>query len=76
MEGKTGDLEGLAATTTKALKREEAPETSSKDTEMSAPSAETATEEFPDPEEDDLDDLDGSCASPLIRTLLTDLRYA
>lgn len=60
MESKPGDLEGLAATTGKALEKES--EAASKPRDPAPPvevKALVATEDVPDPDEDDLDDLDG-----------------
>lgn len=53
MESKPGDLEGLAQTTGKAIEKEEPKSTTS----MTL--ADPALEDVPDPDEDDLDDLDG-----------------
>lgn len=52
MEKKLGDLEGLAESSGKALERETANEAPKN------PAPEVSTE-VPDPDEDDLDDLDG-----------------
>lgn len=59
METKVGDLEGLAASSTKSMAGETKPEAAT-----AAPKAEE-WEDAPDPDEDDLDDLDGRivCAS-------------
>lgn len=67
METKPGDLEGLAETSSKAIQKESeaaaAPKTEYKDPApaASAPIQQdvASTEEVPDPDEDDLDDLDG-----------------
>jgi peroxin-19 len=59
MEKKTGDLEGLAETSEKILEREA--ETTSKPTPEAAKSDDIIpAEDIPDPDEDDLDDLDGN----------------
>lgn len=52
MESKPGDLEGLAESSGKAIKKE----TTVSAQESKAPAC---TEDVPDPDEDDLDDLDG-----------------
>jgi hypothetical protein len=58
METKAGDLEGLVKTSTEALKSDEkAPDASN----CNKPSV---VEDAPDPDEDDLDDLDGVYAQP------------
>lgn len=54
MESKPGDLEGLAKTTGKAMEKEESKPTTSAPKQDPAP-----VEDVPDPDEDDLDDLDG-----------------
>jgi hypothetical protein len=54
MEAKAGDLEGLATTSTQAMKNQVA-SSNGGDAAKDAP-----IEHAPDPEEDDLDDLDGT----------------
>jgi hypothetical protein len=55
MESKPGDLEALSKTTGKAIEKEQ-----SKSTTASALKQDPAPiEDVPDPDEDDLDDLDG-----------------
>jgi len=51
MEQKPGDLEGLAKTTGKAIEKEAEA--------VPKPEDPARTEDVPDPDEDDLDDLDG-----------------
>lgn len=59
MEKKAGDLEGLLETSEKILEREA--ETSSKPAPEAVKSEDAIpTEDVPDPDEDDLDDLDGN----------------
>jgi peroxin-19 len=53
MEKKPGDLEGLAESSGKAIKTE------SQDAKANIPTPVAATTSVPDPDEDDLDDLDG-----------------
>lgn len=64
METKAGDLEGLAETSSKAIQKEEETAPVSKDPAptTAAPTQKDVapTEEVPDPDEDDLDDLDGT----------------
>lgn len=67
METKPGDLEGLAETSSKAIQKEAEAESKpvSKDpapAEAAAPVQQNvaSAEEVPDPDEDDLDDLDGT----------------
>lgn len=55
MESKPGDLAGLAESSTKVLVGE-----SSTVSETQAADAAAAWEDVPDPDEDDLDDLDGT----------------
>jgi hypothetical protein len=64
MENTPGDLKGLAESSTKILQTENkakkpapSPAPASASTVPAAPAPQ---EEFPDPEEDDLDDLDGN----------------
>ena len=62
MESKPGDLEGLAEVSGKAIEKETTAAPVSKDpapAEVPKPTNAVSTEEVPDPEEDDLDDLDG-----------------
>lgn len=64
MEKKPGDLEGLVQTSEKISGREA--ESSSKPTTEAAKSENAiATEDVPDPDEDDLDDLDGNSSYTL-----------
>jgi len=64
METKPGDLEGLAEVSSKAIQKEEEPAPVSKDpaSTTAAPTRKdvASSEEVPDPDEDDLDDLDGA----------------
>ena len=79
MEQKAGDLEDLAEISAKIMQTESAPAIKSeqKDTSVikseekdTPPSTTAATsqpdppESFPDPDEDDLDDLDGTSPNP------------
>jgi hypothetical protein len=60
METTTADLEALAATTRKAIEKESDEATKPKDPASDAEAkVAVATEDVPDPDEDDLDDLDG-----------------
>jgi len=62
MESKPGDSEGLAEASGKALEKETTAVPVSKDpapAEVPKPNNPISTEEVPDPDEDDLDDLDG-----------------
>ncbi len=62
MESKPGDLEGLAEASGKAMEKDTTAVPIPKDpasTEIPKPNAPVPTEDVPDPEEDDLDDLDG-----------------
>jgi peroxin-19 len=60
MEATPGDLEGLAATTGKAIEKESDEAVKPKDpTSYAGAKVAVATEDVPDPDEDDLDDLDG-----------------
>lgn len=74
METKSGDLDSVAASTGKGIETEAPPLFKSIDygpqDEVPAPEKAVAAEEVPDPDEDDLDDLDGSHA------FLTIIRYA
>lgn len=70
METKPGDLEGLAAASGKAIQN------ASKSLNEEATSSHDA---FPDPDEDDLDDLDGWTSSnklPYTRAIADRCRYA
>lgn len=58
MELKSENLEGLATTTGKAIESEAKERSHSPKPSDPAPAA---TDEVPDPDEDDLDDLDGLC---------------
>lgn len=62
METKPGDLEGLAQTTAKAMEPEKKEDNTTPKANDPAPPA--AAEAAPDPEEDDLDDLDGKSHNP------------
>jgi predicted flap endonuclease-1-like 5' DNA nuclease len=62
METKAGDLEGLAQTGGKAMEQE-SKETAAPPTSAPKDPAPPAPVEFPDPEEDDLEDLDGLYSS-------------
>jgi len=53
METKPGDLEGLAESSVKALKKD------SETAKATVPTPSASTTSVPDPDEDDLDDLDG-----------------
>jgi len=60
METMPGDLEGLAVTTAKAIDKESDESVKPKDPASHAGAkVAVATENVPDPDEDDLDDLDG-----------------
>jgi peroxin-19 len=62
MESKPGDLEGLAEASGKAMEKGTTAVPIPKDpasTETPKPNAPVPTKDVPDPEEDDLDDLDG-----------------
>ena len=66
METKSGNLEGIPKSTGKATETEiKAPESASKPKDR-AP----ATEDVPDPDEDDLDDLDGNFLTYIPRDVL------
>lgn len=60
MENKPGDLEGLADATGKAVERESAT------TAAQIPPPTAAVADAPDPDEDDLDDLDGQCLNDIL----------
>lgn len=59
MESKPGDLEGLAETTGRAIEKEEHQNTAV----TSKPDPAVEDTGAPDPDEDDLDDLDGKSCS-------------
>jgi len=63
MEKQADDLEGLAKTSGKAIEKQSDVASKPKDPASTAetykPAEQTATEDVPDPDEDDLDDLDG-----------------
>jgi hypothetical protein len=66
METKSGNLEGIPKSTGEATETEpKAPESTSKPKDP-AP----ATEDVPDPDEDDLDDLDGNFLTYMPRAML------
>ena len=79
MEKKLGDLEGLAEGSGKAMEKDSASIPTPKDpvsAEVPKPKDPVLAEDVPDPDEDDLDDLDGQF-SPLCAThVLTSSRYA
>lgn len=59
MEKKTGDLEGLAETSGEIMEKE-AESTSKAPAEATKSHDAAQAEDIPDPDEDDLDDLDGT----------------
>jgi peroxin-19 len=71
METRPGDLEGLATASGKAVEKEAESTTKPKDPaskeETKAP---IPTEDVPDPDEDDLDDLDGQFSTTYQRAVL------
>jgi peroxin-19 len=74
MEQKPGDLEGLAETSTKILQTENAATTPAPSATVKS-DVPTPPEEFPDPEEDDLDDLDGISYKFILLPVLMFSRY-
>jgi peroxin-19 len=64
MEQKPGDLEDLAETSAKIPKDEKT--TLAPTSTTSQPAAPPPVESFPDPDEDDLDDLDGKFICPYV----------
>lgn len=79
MEKKPGELEGLAEASGKAMEKE--PETlpTPKDpapADIPTPKGPVPAEEVPDPDEDDLDDLDGQTSHIFKIDVLTSSRYA
>lgn len=56
MDTKSGDLEGLAQATEKGIVKEDSESTIEA---LSKPNPASVVEDVPDPDEDDLDDLDG-----------------
>jgi peroxin-19 len=77
MESKPGDLEGLAESSTKALASEASAASAPKPAEGGAT---VEDEDVPDPDEDDLDDLDGMAQHfsyyAKLDNILTEHRYA
>jgi hypothetical protein len=71
METKPGDLEGLAKSSGKAVEKEaEATSTPKDPAPKQESTAPLPTEDVPDPDEDDLDDLDGQFPAKYQRTIL------
>jgi peroxin-19 len=79
MEKQPGDLEGLAEASGKAMEKESDPALVPKDpasADIPKPKDPVPTEDVPDPDEDDLDDLDGKLYTCLTKLVLMADRYA
>jgi hypothetical protein len=79
MEKLPGDSEGLAESSGKAVEKEAEGASTTKDptsVEVTEPKDHAPMEAVPDPDEDDLDDLDGQLYANLRVHILTTSRYA